>query len=39
MRPSKQYRAVDFIATLGDGQSKLYNRELALFDAAPRAER
>ena len=29
----KQYRAVDFIGTLGDTQSRVYNRELALFDA------
>ncbi len=29
----QQYRAVDFIGTLGDTQSRVYNRELALFEA------
>lgn len=28
-----QYRAVDFIGTLGDTQAQVYNRELALFQA------
>ncbi len=30
----QQYRAVDFIATLGDTQAQVYNRELVLFEAA-----
>ena len=30
----EQYRTVDFIGRLGDTQTRLYNRELALFDAA-----
>ena len=29
----RQYRAVDFIGTLGDTQSRVYNRELAMFEA------
>ncbi len=29
----KEYQAVDFIGKLGDIQSQVYNRELALFDA------
>src|SRR5262249_10900850 len=32
----KQYRAVDFIGQLGDTQTQVYNRELALFDATHR---
>jgi tetratricopeptide (TPR) repeat protein len=32
----QQYRAVDFIGSLGDTQTRVYNRELALFDATHR---
>jgi tetratricopeptide (TPR) repeat protein len=32
----KQYRAVDFIGQLGNTQTQVYNRELALFDATHR---
>ena len=35
----KQYRAVDFIATLGDTQAQVYNRELVLFEAHTAATR
>jgi len=34
----KQYQAVDFIGTLGDVSSQVYNRELALFQATHRRD-